>query len=125
LEPIASDDEKKWRRWCISSKLKLATKLIRALKCDDLNGFPEDLEEAVKLFEQRNEFVHGCIYAGHDRVDYIKGRRAVAPTKVITSAELYALANEFWDYRNHFNGLRLFKLPQAMQRFRNGQLNSE
>lgn len=118
LEPIEPFDEKK-RRWNISSKLKHAARLIRALKSDELNGFPEDLEEAVALFDQRNEIVHGRIYAGHDRTDYIKGGRPDAPTNTITSAELYSLANEFWEYRNHFNGLQLFSLPRAMEKFRN------
>ncbi len=118
LEPIESFDKKK-QRWQISQKLKHAAKLIRALKSDELKGFPEDLEWAVALFNQRNEIVHGRIYAGHDRTDYIKGGRPDAPTNTITSAELYSLANEFWEYRNHFNGLQLIKLPRAVEKYRN------
>jgi hypothetical protein len=119
LGPIKPFDDAT-QRWSISKKLKHAAELIRTLNCVELKGFPEDLEGAVELFYQRNKFVHGRIYVGHDRTDYIKGGRPDAPTNAITSAELYAMANEFWEYRNHFNGLRLFSLPRAVENYRNG-----
>ncbi len=116
VEPF---DEKK-QRWQISRKLDHAAKLVRALKSDELPDLPEALEGAIALFQRRNDFVHGRIYAGHDRIDYIKGGRPNAPTNPITSAELYALANEIWNYRGHFIGPQLFRLPRAIQRYRNG-----
>lgn len=119
LEPIESFDEKK-QRWPISGKLKHAAKLVRTLNNDELNNLPDALEGALALFDRRNEFVHSRIYAGHDRVDYIRGGRTNSPTNTITSAELYALANEIWEYRGHFIGPQLFRLPRAIEKYRNG-----
>jgi hypothetical protein len=118
LEPIEPFDEKK-QRWQISRKLEHAAMLIRALKSDELNGLPEALEGAVALFDRRNEFVHGRIYAGQDRTDYIKGGRPNSPTNAITSAELYALANQILGYRGHFIGPQLFRLPRAVEKYLN------
>lgn len=119
MNPIEPFDEKK-QRWHISQKLKHAAKLARLLKNDELDGLPEALEKAVELFERRNEFVHGRIYGGHDRVDYIKGGRPSAPTKPITSSELYLLANDLWSYRGRFIGPQLFRLPRAIEAYSNG-----
>lgn len=119
MESVEPFDEKK-QRWQISRKLEHAAKLVRLLKSDDLDSLPSALEGAVELFDHRNEFVHGRIYAGHDRVDYIKGGRPNAPTKPITSSELYALANDIWNYRGHLIGPQLFRLPRAIERYRNG-----
>lgn len=116
IEPFVENVQ----RWHISRKLKHAANLVRVLKSDDLNGLPEALENAVPLFDRRNEYVHGRIYAGLDRADYIKGGRPNSPTKPVTSAELYSLANEIWDYRGHFIGPQLFRLPRAIEVFRNG-----
>jgi hypothetical protein len=90
VEPFGEDKQ----RWPISRKLRHAAKVVRALKSKELEGLPEALEGAVGLFERRNEFIHGRIYAGHNRVDYVRGGRPNSPTKEITSAELYSLANE-------------------------------
>ncbi|MBE0449072.1 MAG: hypothetical protein IBX64_13450 [Actinobacteria bacterium] len=114
MDPVELFDEKK-QRWQISHKLKHAAKLVRLLKSDELDGLPEALEGAIELFERRNEFVHGRVYAGHDRIDYIRGGRPNAPTKPITSSELYLLANEIWDYRGHFIGPQFFRLPRAIE----------
>lgn len=119
LETIEPFDEEK-QRWQISRKLKHAAKLVRVLKSKELDGLPEALEGAVALFERRNEFVHGRIYAGLDRVDYMKGGRSNSPTIAVTSAELYALANELWEYRGHFIGPQLFRLPRAVEKFQDG-----
>lgn len=119
MDPVEPFDEKK-QRWQISQKLKHAAELVRLLNSDELGGLPKALEGAIELFERRNEFVHGRIYAGHDRVDYIKGGRPNAPTKPITSSELYSLANEIWNYRGHFIGPQFFRLPRAIDKHRNG-----
>lgn len=119
VSPIEPFDEE-IQRWPISRKLRHAAKVIRVLKSGELAGLPEVLEGAVGLFERRNEFVHGRIYAGLDRADYIKGGRPKSPTKAITSAELYTLANEFWEYRGHFIGPQLFRLPRAVSEFLRG-----
>ena len=70
LHPVEAFDEDK-QRWQISRKLKHAAKLVRALKSEELHGLPEALEGAIGLFECRNQFIHGRIYTGIDRKDYI------------------------------------------------------
>jgi hypothetical protein len=121
LEPVEPFNEKK-QRWQISRKLRHAAKLVRLLKSDELDGLPDALEDAIEIFERRNDFVHGRIYAGFDRIDYIKGGRPNAPTKPITSMELYTLANEIWDYRGHFIGPQIFRLPRAIEQFVKGRV---
>ncbi|MCP4406510.1 MAG: hypothetical protein GY807_01875 [Gammaproteobacteria bacterium] len=119
LEPVAKFDEKK-QRWSISGKIKHAIKLVRKLKSNELKGLPEALKGALKLFEQRNEFVHGRVYVGLDRVDYIRSGRPNSPTKSITSAELYDLANQFWEYRSNLAGPQLFRMPRAIKLYLDG-----
>lgn len=113
MDPIEVFDEPK-QRWQISRKLRHAANLVRQLNSQELVGLPDALERAVELFDRRNQFVHGRIYTGHDRVDYIQGGRPNAPTVPITSAELYGLANEIWAYRGHFIGPQVFRLPRAI-----------
>jgi hypothetical protein len=113
MDSVAPFDEKK-QRLGISQKLKHAKKLVLELNNNEVDGLPDALENAIKLFERRNEFVHGRIYAGQDRIDYIKGGRKNASTKQITSAELYDLANDMYNYRRHFIGPKLFRLPRAV-----------
>jgi HAMP domain-containing protein len=116
MHSIDAFDERK-QRWPISRKLKHAADIVRTLKSAEVQALPDALDGAIDLFERRNEYVHGRIYAGFDRTDYIQGGRANTPTKPITSAELYALANEFWGYRGHFIGPQLFRLPRAIQKY--------
>ena len=114
MNDIEQFDEKK-QRWQISRKLKHAAELVRKLNSNALRGLPEALEGAIDLFERRNEFVHGRIYAGHNRIDYLKGGRPNTPTKPITSSELYCLANEIWSYRGNFTGPQFSRLPRAIE----------
>jgi len=118
LNQIEQFDEK-IQRWPISAKLRHAAKIVRSLKSDELNDLPEALEGAIDLFELRNEYVHGRIYAGFDRVDYIQGGRPNSPTTPITSDELYSLANQIWEYRGNFIGPQLFRLPRAIRKYLN------
>lgn len=109
------DDAK--QRWPIRRKLRHAAEVVRRLESDEVAELPEALEGAIALFERRNEFVHGRIFAGMDRIDYVQGGRPGAPTQPITSEELYELANEIWDYRGHFIGPQVFRLPRAIHEY--------
>lgn len=112
-------DEAK-QRWPISRKLKHAAAVVRRLPGTELERLPEALEFALTLFERRNEAVHGRIYAGFDRVDYLQSGRPNVPTRPIDSAELYQLANDFWEYRGALIGPQIFRLPRAVAAFANG-----
>lgn len=118
MAPVEPFDERK-QRWPISRKLENAAELVRRLNSQELNGLPEALDAAILLFEKRNELVHGRIYAGHDNIDYVQSGRPNIPTRPITSAELYELANNFWEYRGNLIGPQLFRLPRAVEAFRN------
>lgn len=108
------------QRWPISRKLKHAANVVRHLASSELQQLPEALEFALTLFERRNELVHGRIYAGIDRVEYLQSGRPNIPTRPITSAELYQLANDFRKYRGALIGPQLFRLPRAVAALTSG-----
>jgi hypothetical protein len=101
----------------IARKLAHAAALVRQLDAPELFGLPEALAHAHELFVRRNAVVHGRLYAGHDKVDYIQTGRKNVPPRPIDSSELYALANAFWDCRDHFIGSVAFRLPGAVEHF--------
>jgi hypothetical protein len=106
------------QRWPISRKLEQAATAVEGLHSDELVELPRALRDAIALFARRNEMVHGRIYAGFDRTDYVKSGRANNPEREVTSAELYTLANDLWEYRGNFIGPQLFRLPRAVEAFR-------
>jgi len=107
------------QRWPISRKLRHAAEVVRRLNSRELEGLPKGLEAGIALFERRNEVVHGRVYAGHDQIDYLQAGRPNVPTRPITSAELYELANDFWGYRGYLFGPQIFRLPRAVHVFIN------
>lgn len=116
LGRVSSFDERT-QRWAISRKLKHAAQLVRRLDSPELSDLSEALEVGVRLFENRNEVVHGRIYADLvSKTDYIQSGRHNVPTRPITSAELYKLANDFWNYRGSLIGPLFFRLPNAVGR---------
>jgi len=119
LEPVEPFDEKK-QRWQISRKLNHAAKLVRCLNSLEVDELPEALEAGISIFEERNQVIHGRIYAGHDKKEYVKPGRPHMKTRLITSAELYQLANEFQNYRGNLIGPQIFRLPRAIAKFTNG-----
>ena len=102
------------QRWPISRKLRHTATIVRRLSSDEVRSLPHDLEEASDLFERRNEVIHGRVYAGPDQRDYLQSGRPDVPTREITSAEVYQLANEIWGYRGAFTGPPIFRLPRAI-----------
>ena len=116
LDPIEPFNDKKLS-WMISRKLKHASKLVKRLKSPELDELIDDLDNGISLFEDRNKVVHGRIYAGYDKKDYIKSGRPKIPTREITSAELYELANEFNAYLGHLGAPAIFRLPRAIKNF--------
>jgi hypothetical protein len=116
LNPVKPFEEKQ-QRWSISRKLKYTAEIVRSLNSNELTTLPYALEYAINLFERRNEFIHGRIYADFNKEDYVQSGRPNVPTRPITSAELYKLANDFWNYRGHFIGPKSFRLPRAIQKY--------
>jgi hypothetical protein len=87
LDPI-KPFKKKQRRWPVSRKLDYAAKTVQHLNSDSLAELIEALETAAMLFKRRNEVVHGRIYSGFDKTDYVQSGRPNMPTRQITSEEL-------------------------------------
>ena len=103
------------QRWSISQKLKHTAKIMRNLNSGELTELPSALQNALVLFDRRNEVIHGRIYAGFGKADYVQSGRPNVPTRQINSAELYQLANDFWNCRDKFIGPQIFRLPRAVQ----------
>ena len=113
LRPIKAFNEK-IQRWPISKKLEHAAKIVEHLECGEFETLPDELRKGIGLFEKRNEVIHGRIYAGFDKRTYVRSGRPNAPTRPITSAELYNLANKFHDYRARLIGPQYSLLPRAI-----------
>lgn len=114
LDPVVAFTEQV-QRWPISRKLEHAATAIEGLHSDELVELPRALRDAVELFARRNEMVHGRIYAGFDRIDYLKSGRGNNPEREVTSAELYRLANDLWEYRGNLIGPLTFRLPRVVE----------
>lgn len=112
-DPIEPFDEKK-QRWPISRKLDAAIQIVASLESPELGELLEALKAGFPLFERRNEVIHGRIYAGFEKGEFLKSGRPNTPTREVLSAELYALANDFFNYRGHLIGPQLFRLPRAV-----------
>jgi hypothetical protein len=116
LQPLRPFDEA-IRQQPIVRRLAHAAGLVRQLDAPELFGLPEALDHARQLFERRDAVIHGRLYAGHDKVDYIQSGRPNVPPRPIDSSELYALANAFGDCRDRFIGPVAFRLPGAVEEF--------
>jgi hypothetical protein len=114
LAPVEPFDDKK-QRWQINRKLDYVVKLVESLGSAELDQLPAALKAGRALFERRNEAIHGRIYAGHDKIDYLQSGRSNVATRPITSSELYQLANDFWNYRDNLIAPTFFRLPRAIQ----------
>jgi hypothetical protein len=116
LKPLRPFDEAV-RQLPIARKLAHTAALVRQLDAPEVFGLPEALEHARELFDRRNAVVHGRLYEGHDKVDYIQSGRPNVPPRPIDSSELYALANAFSDCRDRFIGPIALRLPGVVEDF--------
>jgi hypothetical protein len=102
-------------RWPISRKVKHAKKLLSKLDGPEITNLIINLNTCLALFEDRNELVHGRIYGGtFDRPHTLKSGRPNIPDREVDSAELYQLANEFYDFRTEIYRPMIFKIPRAL-----------
>jgi len=62
------------------------------------------LNECMKLADQRNEILHSSIFGGQNDQAILKSRRD--GERIITSAEVYALANKVHEYGGSVMGLK-------------------
>jgi len=102
------------RPWQISKKIKYAIKLLKKLDASEFPGLEQDLYTCLQLFEDRNELIHGRIYANIGRPHTLKSGRDL-PDREVSSMELYRLANEFLAFRDEISRPMIFKLPRELQ----------
>lgn len=118
LTQVETYDEKV-QRWPISRKIRHAVKLIERLDTAEFPDFATDLQTCLELFEDRNQLIHGRIYANFDRPDTLKSGRPNNPDREVQSEELYNLANEFDDFRTAIYRGLIFKIPRAVAKYLN------
>jgi len=111
---VAFDEEK--QRWPVSKKIKHAIKNIDKLDFERRNDLKEDLNICRQLFENRNELIHGRIYADIDSSNItLKPGRPNTPEKFITSTELFTLANELFNIASEIARPMIFDIPRAIK----------
>ena len=113
LSTVEAYDEDK-QRWQISKKIKQAIKVLKNLDTTEFSDYVADLKTCMKLFEDRNEVIHGRIYGNFDRPDTLKSGRRNIPDREVSSQELFSLANEFEAYRIAVFEPMIFKIPRAI-----------
>jgi hypothetical protein len=116
LDQVEAYDSAK-QRWPIGRKIKHAIDVIGRLDTSEFPDYTKDLQTCLKLFEDRNEIIHGRIYANFDRPETLKSGRRNKPDKEIHSEELYELANEFDDFRAAVYRELIFKIPKAVNKY--------
>jgi len=121
LAPVDSNDKNK-QLWPISSKIKHAEKILKRLEGQEIADLANNLRTCLELFENRNELVHGRIYAGYNRTDFdtrytLQPGRPNKPEREVTPEELYQLANEFDDFRIAIHRPMMFKVPRAVAKY--------
>ncbi|MGH8322102.1 MAG: hypothetical protein ACRESX_03010 [Gammaproteobacteria bacterium] len=114
LEPIEAYTESE-QRWHVSRKIDKASRLVIGLKFSDRDALCSNLDGSKELFRQRNEIVHGRIYANFDRPDTLKSGRPNVPERPINSAELYDLANRLYEMQGALYRPMIFQIPAAIQ----------
>lgn len=115
MSSVDSSPEKH-KRWTISQRLKKAIRVVKTLESDELEDLRRDLETCRDLFEERNEVVHGRIYAGYGRGDnaQLRSSRDGVPDRDVTSEELYDLANTIFNFQSSIRRQRLFAVPRIL-----------
>ena len=116
LDQVESYDLAKLR-WPISRKIKHAIDVIGRLDVSELPNYTTDLQNCLELFEERNQLIHGRIYANFNRPETLKSGRRNIPDREIQSEELYNLANEFDDFRAAVYRELIFKIPRAVNKY--------
>lgn len=114
LQSLEGFPEKE-QRWQISEKIKKAKRLLNKLTFEYRDTLIEDLNKSKKLFELRNEVIHGRIYAGFDRPDTLKSGRPHTPDRMIEASELYDLASKLFNMRSALYRPMILQIPRAIQ----------
>lgn len=110
LDQVETFDIKK-QRCPISRKIKHAVKLIEKIDSSEFPTYLNYIQTCIDLFEDRNELIHGRIYANVDRPETLKPGRPNNPDREVSSEELYNLANELYEFSEAIYAQLLIKVP--------------
>jgi hypothetical protein len=101
-------------KWPISKKIDKIKFILQIFEFETRDELIACLVGCEQLFEQRNEVIHGRIYASFDREDSLKSGRPFVPERQVKAQELYDLANNLEAMRGEIIRPMLFKIPRAM-----------
>jgi hypothetical protein len=110
VQPFTEQDQ----RMPISARIRRAKLAVAAINFEERDELLKNLDAAKQAFEERNEFVHGRIYANFDRPDTLKSGRRNIPEREVKPEELYSLANYLADLRLAIYRPMILKIPKAL-----------
>lgn len=100
--------------WRIDRKIDKARRLLVGIDFEYRDALRSDLGSCKRLFDYRNELLHGRIYAGFEHLDTLKSGRPNTPDRQINAAELYDLANNLAEARAAVYRPTIIQLPNAL-----------
>jgi len=95
-----------------SKKARCCIELAKVLGVDII---ADALSRSIELLERRNEMIHGRFYAQDHGPDLRKSGRPGKLTVEVTSAELYALADEILETVNLLGHVANSYIPDAIR----------
>lgn len=110
IEPFTENVQ----RMSVSQKIRNAKSIVARIDFAGRDDLIANLNVAKDAFEERNQLIHGRIYANFDRPDTLKSGRPNTPERVVESGELYDLANYLNDLRLAIYRPMIIKIPNAL-----------
>ena len=104
----------KERRWPTSRKINWCIEVLESLESEELNELITLLNETKDVLEERNEVIHGRIYAGNERSDNLKSGRPGMPEREVSADELYDLAEELFSLQAAVPNINSFATMRAI-----------
>jgi hypothetical protein len=113
-EHLRFADKAKHLRKGLTKQFKLAPHYAR--KADEEPRVKAILQHCKVIADARNAILHSSIYTDRDKRTMMKNKRK--GTRMITSGEVYALANDVWGMHGAIYGLRfaVTRLSLAMSK---------
>lgn len=111
---LVNERTEKERKFPTSQKIKWCIKTLDSFNNENLNDLVDLLNEAKDSLEQRNEVIHGRIYAGNDRSENLKSGRSGIPDREVTTDELYDLAEHFHNLQAAIPNVSYFETMRSI-----------
>ncbi len=121
VKPMKENDHK----LPTSKKIKWCKTTLSLLHNDGLNNLTNLLEDSRCLLEERNEVIHGRIYANNDRSEILKSGRVENEDREVTASELYDLAEEIFEVQKAIPNIHYFETMRAILKYKNAQPSNQ